>query len=170
MRCNKQRADMSKKHTQTCPVAEFLNIFGDAWTLLIMREAFYGATRFGEFLQNTGIAKNILSERLAMLVDEDILERFDIGERGTRYEYRLSARGRSLVPVFVAINQWGNEQVFGKDRDAITLLEKSSGKKLLKLLPRDRDGKVLGFGDITAKAGPSANTAAKKRVQAALST
>jgi len=157
---------MTKKHLQTCPVAEFLNIFGDIWTLLVIREAFYGATRFGEFLENTGIAKNILSDRLALLVDEDVLRRVNIGERGTRYEYHLTDRGESLLPVIVTINQWGNEQVFGKGREAINLYERSSGKKLLKLLPRDRDGKVLSTGDIVAKAGPGASEAAKERISA----
>ncbi|MEL7372034.1 MAG: helix-turn-helix domain-containing protein, partial [Myxococcota bacterium] len=81
---------MGKRHTQTCPVAGFLNIFGDSWTLMIVREAFYGATRFSEFQRNTGIAKNLLSDRLSMLVEEDILQIENIGERGTRYAYRFT--------------------------------------------------------------------------------
>ncbi len=157
---------MTKKHVQTCPVAEFLNVFGDAWTLLVIRESFYGTTRFGDFLENTGIAKNILSNRLSLLVEEDVLRRVDIGERGTRYEYHLTERGRSLVPVFVAINQWGNEQVFGKGHEAVHLYERSSGKKLQKLLPRDRAGNALSAEDILAKPGPGASAAAKARINA----
>lgn len=155
---------MTKKHIQTCPIAEFLNIFGDAWTLLVIREAFYGATRFGEFQANTGIAKNILSDRLAMLVDQDVFKPVDIGERGTRYEYHLTSRGESLLPVIIAISQWSNEQVFGKGREATRLFEKSSRKKLLKLLPRDRDGKILNLDDIVVKPGPGASRATVDRI------
>ena len=112
---------MTKKHLQTCPVAGFLNIFGDAWSLLIVREAFYGANRFGEFLSNTGIARNILTDRLVMLVDAGVLTRVNIGERGARYEYHLTDRGESLLPVIVAISQWANEQLFGKGHEAVDL-------------------------------------------------
>ncbi|WP_439106102.1 winged helix-turn-helix transcriptional regulator [Congregibacter sp.] len=155
---------MTKKHQQTCPIAEFLNVFGDAWTLLVVREAFYGATRFGEFRTNTGAAKNILSDRLNLLVQQGVLETVDIGEHGTRYEYQLTERGESLMPVIVAMTQWGNEQVYGKDREAVSFFEKRSGKKLLKLRPTDRDGNVLGLKDIVVRAGPGASSAARQRI------
>ncbi|MFT4769980.1 MAG: DNA-binding HxlR family transcriptional regulator [Glaciecola sp.] len=157
---------MTKKHVQTCPIAEFLNTFGDAWTLLVIREAFYGSTRFGEFLKNTGMAKNILSNRLTTLLDEGVLRRVDIGERGARYEYHLTDKGESLITVLVAINQWANEQMFAKGREAVNLCARSSGRKLPKLVPRDHDGKVLAAGDILAKAGPGASAAAKERINA----
>ncbi len=157
---------MTKKHVQTCPIAGFLNIFGDAWSLLIVREALYGATRFGEFLRHTGIARNILTDRLVMLVDAGILMRVNIGERGARYEYHLTDRGESLLPAIVAISQWSNEQVFGSGHEAVDLCERSSGKKLLKLLPRDRYGNILNVTDIIARAGPGASTAAKARLRA----
>ena len=80
---------MSKRHTQKCSVAGFLNVFGDGWTLLVIREALYGATRFSEFRANTGIAKNLLSDRLSKLVDEGILATEDIGERGSRNALQL---------------------------------------------------------------------------------
>ena len=96
---------MAKPHTQTCPIAAFLNVFGDAWTLMIIREAFYGATRFTEFQRNTGAARNLLSDRLAMLVSNGVLERQNVGEQGTRYAYRLTDKGQSLVPVLVAMMQ-----------------------------------------------------------------
>ncbi|WOJ96999.1 helix-turn-helix domain-containing protein [Congregibacter brevis] len=155
---------MAKKHRQTCPIASFLNVFGDAWTLLVVREAFYGATRFGEFRNNTGAAKNILSDRLAMLVDEGILTTVDVGEQGTRYEYRLTERGESLMPVFVAMTQWGNEQIYGARSEPVDFYEKASGKKLLKLQPRDRQGNALANGDIAVKAGPGASAATIKRI------
>ncbi len=157
---------MTKKHQQTCPIAGFLNVFGDAWSLLIVREAFYGATRFSEFLENTGIARNILTDRLASLVDAGVLTRVNVGERGARYEYRLTDRGESLMPVIIAISQWANEQLFGRGREAVDLVERSTGRKLLKLLPRDRDGNVLSATDIIARAGPGASAAARARIRA----
>lgn len=155
---------MAKRHTQTCPVAGFLNIFGDAWTLLVIREAFYGATRFSEMQRNTGIAKNLLSDRLSMLVDEGLFEREDIGERGARYAYKLTEKGRSLATVLVAMAQWSNEHVFGKGREPVLLAERSTGKTLKKLTPRSANGKPLQWRDIVAQPGPGANKAARVRI------
>ena len=107
---------MTRPHTQTCAVAGFLNIFGDNWTLLIIREALYGVTRFKEFRTNTGIAKNLLSDRLVSLVSQGILEKRDIGEHGTRYAYHLTDRGRALETVLFAVQEWGNEHVYGEGR------------------------------------------------------
>ena len=86
---------MAEPHQQTCPIAASLNELGDAWTLLIVREALYGATRFRDFRNNTGIAKNLLASRLNQMVETDILEKFDVGEHGTRYEYKLSPKGKA---------------------------------------------------------------------------
>lgn len=156
---------MANKHRQTCPIAEFLNVFGDAWTLLVIREAFYGATRFGEFRRNTGAARNILSDRLSMLVDQEILKLVDVGERGPRYEYHLTERGESLTPVFVAITQWGNEHIYGAQREAVGFYEKRSGRKLQKLSPLDGDGNVLEKDDLIVKAGPGASAATRLRIE-----
>ena len=155
---------MAKRHTQTCPVAGFLNIFGDAWTLMIIREAFYGATRFSEIQRNTGIAKNLLSDRLSMLVAEGVLEREDVGERGSRYAYKLTAKGRSLAPVFIAMSQWSNEHVFGAGGEPVFLIERKTGRKLKKLAPTDADGKPLQWRDIATRPGPGANKAARARI------
>ena len=155
---------MAKKHLQTCPIAAFLNIFGDAWTLLLLREAFYGATRFAEFRQNTGIARNILSDRLDLLLEAGILERVDIGERGTRYEYRLTERGQSLLPVFIAVSQWGNEHLYAKGQHPIELCDRSTGRELEGLTLRRRDGASIKLRDITVRAGPGASGAARKRI------
>jgi DNA-binding HxlR family transcriptional regulator len=73
-----------------CGIAQALDALGDWWTLLIVRDAFFGARRFGEFQRNLGIAKNILSARLAHLVEHEIFERIDVGSGGERFEYRLT--------------------------------------------------------------------------------
>lgn len=131
---------------------------------MIVREAFYGATRFSEFQRNTGIAKNLLSDRLSMLVEEDILQIENIGERGTRYAYRFTDKGRALVPVFVAIIQWTNAHVYGDDQRPIDLIERASGQLLEKLIPTSEDGTELKWDDIVAAPGPGANKAARQRI------
>ena len=159
---------MAKRHTQTCPIAGFLNIFGDSWTLLILREAFYGGTRFSEFQRNTGIAKNLLSDRLSMLVEEGILEREDVGERGSRYAYKLTEKGKSLIPVYVAMLQWGNEHIYGEGKEPVILVERDSGKPVPKVGLVTDTGAPLKWRNISARPGPGANKAAQIRIAKAL--
>ena len=154
---------MSKPHTQTCPVASFLNVFGDAWTWMIVREAFYGTTRFTQFRRNTGIAKNLLSDRLGKLVDVGVLEREDVGEKGTRYAYQLTEKGRALTPMMVAMVQWSNEELHEPGNEPIRLVERGSGRPLASLVPRAEDGRELGWREIVTEAGPGADRAARRR-------
>lgn len=89
-----------------CPIARTLDIVGEWWTLLIVRDALVGARRFEEFRQS-GIADNILSSRLDLLVNEGILERRRYQQHPPRYEYVLTDKGRDLLPVVVALGAWG---------------------------------------------------------------
>tara|TARA_R110001606_G_scaffold309402_1_gene456362 strand:- start:4292 stop:4786 length:495 start_codon:yes stop_codon:yes gene_type:complete len=155
---------MAKRHTHTCPIAGVLNIFGDNWTWLVIREAFYGATRFSEIQRNTGIAKNVLSDRLDVLVNEGILAREDVGENGTRYAYRLTEKGESLHPVLLALHQWGNEHVYGPGNEPVLLLERATGKPLQPFAPTSRDGRRLTRADILARPGPGASKATVRRL------
>ncbi|MBE95158.1 helix-turn-helix domain-containing protein [Marinobacter sp.] len=156
---------MAKPHTQTCPIAAFLNVFGDAWTLMIIREAFYGATRFTEFQRNTGAARNLLSDRLAMLVSNGVLERQNVGEQGTRYAYRLTDKGQSLVPVLVAMMQWSNAHMYDKDHAPVELIDRQYLRPLPTMQPTNGDGNILGWADILAKPGPGANSKALARIR-----
>ena len=158
---------MSKPHTHACSVAKFLNLFGDAWTWMVVREAFYGATRFTEIQRNTGIARNLLSERLRKLVDAEILEREDVGERGTRYAYRLTEKGRSLLPVLVAMVQWSNRELHAPGTEPVLLVDRTSGRELADLVPRDADGEALAWGRVAARPGPGADQPARDRINAA---
>ena len=155
---------MSKRHEHACPVAAFLNIFGDAWTLMVIREAFYGATQFSEIQRNTGIAKNLLSSRLSMLVEEGVLYREDIGERGSRFAYRLTEKGCSLVPVLVAMVQWSNEHLFSEGQEPVFLVERKSGKPLKRLIPSNARGRELKWGEILTRPGPGADRAMRARI------
>jgi len=99
---------------QTCSIARALEIVGERWTLLIVRDAFLGLRRFDQFQESLGIARNVLTDRLNRLVDEGILERFRYSERPERYEYRLTRKGRDLQIALAGLRQWGDKYVSGK--------------------------------------------------------
>jgi DNA-binding HxlR family transcriptional regulator len=97
-----------------CPVARTLDVVGEWWTLLIVRDALLGARRFEDF-KATGIADNILSARLRRLVDEGVLERVRYRERPDRFEYVLTEKGRALGPVVQALRAWGRRWTSGEE-------------------------------------------------------
>jgi DNA-binding HxlR family transcriptional regulator len=92
-----------------------MEILGERWTFLILHEAFHGVRRFSEMQRNLGIARNILSLRLQLLVRTGILEKRRYQAGGERFEYRLSAMGRALYPAVVAITTWGEQHLDGDD-------------------------------------------------------
>lgn len=96
---------------QDCSIARALEVVGERWTLLVLREVFLGTQRFDELQQNLGIARNVLQARLRRLVAAGILRRVLYQERPARYEYRLTRRGTDLWPVLVALMQWGDRYV-----------------------------------------------------------
>lgn len=97
-----------------CPVARSVDLIGDRWALLIVRDAFDGVRRFGDFQRSLGMARNILSDRLRKLVDAGIFVMQDASD-GTAYqEYMLTARGDSLFPVVVALRQWGEDHLLSR--------------------------------------------------------
>jgi DNA-binding HxlR family transcriptional regulator len=95
----------------SCPLAQTLEIIGEWWSLLILREAFFGVRQFGEFERRLGIAKNVLSSRLKHLVEAGVLERRPSRDDARQIEYRLTERGKDLAPVLVALSQWGERWV-----------------------------------------------------------
>jgi DNA-binding HxlR family transcriptional regulator len=100
-----------------CPVACTLDLIGDRWTLLVVRDLFAGKVHFKDFAQSPeGIATNILANRLAKLVDAGIAEKYRSTEKPGRDGYRLTAKGRSLRPVLAAIAAWGEENIEGTER------------------------------------------------------
>ena len=93
---------------QNCSIARALEVVGERWTLLIVRDVFLGLRRFDEFQESLGIARNVLADRLNRLVEEGILERARYSERPERHEYRLTAKGRELNIALTALRQWGD--------------------------------------------------------------
>jgi DNA-binding HxlR family transcriptional regulator len=99
---------------ESCSVAQALGIIGERWTWLIIRDAFLGLTRFTEFEESLGIARNVLTDRLNRLVEEGIFERVLYQERPARYEYRLTQKGSDLFTALNALRQWGDDYLSAK--------------------------------------------------------
>jgi DNA-binding HxlR family transcriptional regulator len=138
----------------SCSVARSLEIIGEWWTLLIIRDAFFGVTRFEDFQRRLGIARNILATRLDTLVDAGVLERELYDEARDRYDYRLTAMGRALWPVLTTIRQWGDRYVVGKGNEAVVMVHEGCGARTTAHLACDRCGERLAPRDVRIVAGP----------------
>lgn len=103
--------------SEACSIKRTLDVLGERWTLLVLRDAFYGVRRFEDFQRHIGCARNILSSRLATLVEEGILGREPYREPKSRprYEYRLTEKGRDLLPILLALMQWGDRWETGPE-------------------------------------------------------
>ncbi|WP_349656547.1 helix-turn-helix domain-containing protein [Xanthomonas sp. 10-10] len=128
---------------EPCPVARAVNVVGDRWSLLIVRDAFDGTRRFSDFQRSLGMARNILSDRLRKLVEQGILETQDASD-GTAYqEYVLTPQGESLFPVVVALRQWGEQHLFAPGERHSVLIDKRTRKPIARMAPQANDGSVL---------------------------
>lgn len=128
---------------QPCPVARSVDLIGDRWALLIIRDAFDGARRFGDFQRGLGMARNILTDRLRKLVEAEILTTQPASD-GTAYqEYVLTPKGKSLFPVIVALRQWGEEHLFAAGEPHSLLLDTRTGNAIAPMLPLAEDGSEL---------------------------
>ncbi|MEH6591854.1 MAG: helix-turn-helix domain-containing protein [Halioglobus sp.] len=136
-----------------CSLAQTLNIVGERWTLLILRDAFFGAKRFGQFERSLGIAKNILSARLTMLVEEGILERRESSE-GAHTEYVLTDCGLDLQPVLLSMTHWGDKYRPNAEGDRLIFTERESGKPIRRMGVVSDDGRTLQAREVRAVAGP----------------
>lgn len=104
-----------------CSVARTLEVVGEWWTMLVIRESFNGVRRFDDFQARLGIARNVLATRLQGLVDQGILERRLYQERPARYEYRLTEKGRDLYPVLLSLMRWGDKHTAGGEGPPVRL-------------------------------------------------
>ena len=137
-----------------CSVARALDLLGEWWTILIVREAFAGTRRFEDFQQRLGIARNILTSRLRRLTDQGVLERVAAQEGGRRKVYRLTRKGRDLLPVLVALMQWGDRWITGPGREPLRLVERASGLGIARITVQNLHGRTLGLEDLKALPGP----------------
>ena len=129
-----------------CSVACALNEVGDWWSLLVIKQAMLGTRRYVDFQNSLGIAKNILCDRLSRLVDNGVMTRVNVGEHGTRYEYRLTEKGRDLFTVVVALRQWSER--WNGNRDEMRLVEGATGKAIAPVVVQNAAGETLTVRDV----------------------
>jgi len=139
-----------------CSVAQALEVIGEWWTLLILRDAFLGITRFDDFATRLGISRNILTARLDTLVDHDVLARVPYDEARGRYDYRLTDKGRALFPVLTALREWGDEWILGKDHAPVVVEHTTCGEISRGVLTCDHCGDELTTKTVRARRGPGA--------------
>lgn len=127
----------------TCPVARALDLIGDRWSLLIVRDAFDGVHRFSDFQRSLGMSRSMLSQRLQALQASGVLVQQPAADGGRYQDYVLTAQGQALFPLVVALRQWGAAFLFAEDEPRSQLLTLPDGQPLAPLLPQDREGRVL---------------------------
>jgi DNA-binding HxlR family transcriptional regulator len=141
---------------QNCSIARSLELVGERWTILVLRDVFLGRRRFGQLQQSLGVARNVLAARLDRLVGEGILEKVPYQERPLRHEYRLTSKGLDLWPVIVELLRWGDRYAAPAAGPPIVLRHKGCGGELGEHRICTRCGELLEVGDVRAKAGPGA--------------
>ena len=136
-----------------CSVARTLEIAGEWWTFLILRDLFKGVRRFDDMQRNTGIARNILSDRLRTLVEHGIVDRRRYQERPERFEYRLTEKGIDLYPVIIALMRWGDRWEFAGGPPVI-LTHKACGHDVMPELTCPDCGQPVGARDMRWRPNP----------------
>jgi DNA-binding HxlR family transcriptional regulator len=131
-----------------CATARALDVIGDWWSLLIIRDALGGFRRFSDFQRHLGAAKNILAARLKALVQQGIFEIAPASDGSAYKEYLLTKKGRALLPAIVALAQWGNEYLFDEHEPCSVPVDRARGKPLRKLKLVARDGRELALTEI----------------------
>jgi DNA-binding HxlR family transcriptional regulator len=139
-----------------CPIARSMDAIGDCWSMLIIRDAMLGLRRFSEFQKHLGLAKNILTVRLRGLVANGILKTEPASDGSAYQEYVLTAKGRGVFPVMVALRQWSEDFAFAPDELSNIMVDRRNGRRVRKLELHAEDGRLLGDGDIEVKTIASA--------------
>jgi DNA-binding HxlR family transcriptional regulator len=139
---------------RACSVARTLEILGDRWTFLILREAFFGVRRFEAFQKKLGIARNILTDRLKHLLSHEILERQQYEERPPRFEYRLTERGLDLYGIVLAFMRWGDRWLAGDAGVPLLLIHDRCGRRLRPSMVCTYCGEEAEARDISYRDGP----------------
>jgi DNA-binding HxlR family transcriptional regulator len=144
---------------QVCSIARSLELIGERWTILILRDAFLGVRRFDDFQRSLGVSRGVLTDRLKGLVEDGVLERRRYQEHPPRHEYRLTDKGRDLWPVTVALVKWG-DRYLAEDGPPRLILHRGCGGEVTERLACSKCGAELTVRDVEAKPGPGARAAA----------
>ncbi|KAA0980433.1 helix-turn-helix domain-containing protein [Pseudomonas sp. ANT_H12B] len=146
---------MKRKSLQgnACPVARSLDLIGDWWSLLIIRDALAGTRRFSDFQKSLDVAKNILSARLKNMVEQGVMRMEPAADGSIYKEYVLTEKGRALQPVLIALSQWGNEFMYEPGETGSVMVDARDRKPIRKLELVSVDGRHLKPEDIATKLG-----------------
>jgi DNA-binding HxlR family transcriptional regulator len=153
---------------QNCSIARTLELVGERWTILVLRDVFLGVRRFEALQRDLGVARNVLAARLERLVAEGILEKTPYQEHPVRYEYRLTDKGRDLWPVMVELQQWGDRHAAPAGGPPVVTRHRDCGGTLGEHRTCTRCGKQLELRDVRAEAGPGARAANAGKVPSPL--
>jgi DNA-binding HxlR family transcriptional regulator len=145
-----------------CPIARSLERVGEWWSILILRDAFKGKTRFDQFQKSLGIAPNMLTRRLNTLVESGLLERRLYSEKPPRHEYVLTPRGQDFRPVLWALVSWGNKH-FPPEGETVVVVDAETGEQADPVLVDSRSGRVLRGPEFTVATVPTAGARKQKR-------
>jgi DNA-binding HxlR family transcriptional regulator len=137
-----------------CSIARSLEFLGEWWTLMIVRDVFLGLRRFDQIRSDLGISRNILTDRLATLVEHGVLERARYQERPARYEYRLTEKGRDLFPVLMAFMRWGDRWLAGSAGAPMRVMHRECRHEAGPALACAHCGTMIAAGDIALTKGP----------------
>lgn len=142
--------------TNACSIAATLDVIGDRWTLLVLRDLFRGVRRFSDLVDDLGIAKNLLSDRLKRLVEDGIVEKILYQERPARYEYRLTAKGADLSPALIALMRWGDEWYAAGD-PPVVLVHEACGTPLEQLVRCPHCDETVSPSKVRSQTSPSSS-------------
>lgn len=145
-----------------CPIARSLERVGEWWSILILRDAFHGLTRFDQFQKSLDIAPNILARRLNALVTSGLLERRRYSERPARYEYLLTERGRDFRPVLLSLLTWGNKH-FAPEGPSVIVIDTKTGKPVDAVLVDRASGEPIVAPRFRSAPGPAADEQTRRR-------
>jgi DNA-binding HxlR family transcriptional regulator len=144
-----------------CPIARSLDRVGEWWSILILRDAFKGATRFDQFQKSLGIAPNMLTRRLTTLVESGLLERRLYSEKPPRYEYVLTDKGHDFRPVLWALIAWGNKH-FPPEGETVAVVDAETGQEVDPVMIDSHSGRVLRGPNFKVMSVPTPRVAHKK--------
>ena len=154
---------LKRDYDQTCSVARSLEVLGERWTLLVIRDVFYGKRRFAAIQEDLGVARNVLATRLARLVAEGILEKRPYQDRPVRYEYFLTEKGIDLWPVMITMMHWGDHWLATDEGPPVVIHHKECGGEVDDRGYCERCGERLTARDAYAEGGPGLEAAPAPR-------